>query len=263
MLSRGNPIIALEDIHVRYTKGPPWARTFHDALRGVDISIQAGQMLGLVGESGSGKSTIGRICIGLLRQTSGIASFDGQALFGVGQRSPGAIGAVLQHPEWSLDPLMTIASSVEEPLRRMKGIGKAERHDRVADTLGKVGLRGDLMSRYPKELSGGQRQRASIARALITQPRFILFDEAVSALDVSIQAQILNLIGDLQQSSRFAALFISHDIAAVRYVANDIAVLYAGEVAEQAPARSFYETMHHRYTRQLQRASGLIDDENS
>jgi ABC-type glutathione transport system ATPase component len=262
MLNRERPVVALQDVHVRYTKGPPWARAFHDALRGVDISIRAGQMLGLVGESGSGKSTIGRICIGLLRQTRGTALFDGQALFGAGRRSPGTIGAVLQHPEWSLDPLMTIGSAVEEPLKRTKGIGKAERHDRVADMLGKVGLRGEFMSRYPKELSGGQRQRASIARALITQPRFILFDEAVSALDVSIQAQILNLIAELQQSSRFAALFISHDIAAVRYVANDIAVLYTGEIAEQAPARSFYETMHHPYTRQLQRASGLIDDEN-
>lgn len=150
---------------------------------------------------------------------------------------------------------------MEEPLKRMKGIGKAERRDRVADMLDKVGLHGAFVSRYPKELSGGQRQRASIARALITQPRFILFDEAVSALDVSIQAQILNLIGKLQQSSRFAALFISHDIAAVRYVASDIAVLYTGEIAEQAPARAFYEIMHHPYTRQLQRASGLIDDD--
>ena len=126
--------------------------------------------------------------------------------------------------------------------------------------LEKVGLGADLGSRYPRELSGGQRQRASIARALVTNPRFILFDEAVSALDVSIQAQVLNLIKELQVASGFAALFISHDIAAVRYVADHIAVLYEGEVVEHAAAKDFYGPMRHPYTRRLQEASGLIED---
>jgi ABC-type glutathione transport system ATPase component len=253
-------LIALNAIRVRYAKGPPWARSHHDAVRDVDLTIRRGQTLGLVGESGSGKSTIGRICLGLLRPSAGTAAFDGQTLFGIGRRRPGALGAVLQHPEWSLDPLMTIAASVGEPLKRLTGIRPPERRERVAAMLAKVGLSAAIGERHPRELSGGQRQRAAIARALITGPGFILFDEAVSALDVSIQAQVLNMIKELQAASGFAALFISHDIAAVRYVATQIAVLYQGAIVEHAPAADFYDPMPHPYTRQLQQASGLIDD---
>ncbi len=252
-------VISLKGVRVRYPKGPPWARTFHDAVRSVDLAIGAGEILGLVGESGSGKTTIGRICIGLLNQSGGEATLDGMPLYRLGRRKPGILGAVLQHPEWSLDPLMSIGRSIAEPLKLVDGISRDERRARVLGMLAKVGLGADLIERFPRELSGGQRQRASIARALITHPRFILFDEAVSALDVSIQAQILNLIRDVQESAKFAGLFISHDIAAVRSIATRIAVLLAGEIVECAPAHHFFRPMAHPYTRHLQRASGLIE----
>ena len=257
------PVIALNRLRVKYPKGPPWARTHHDAVRNVDLTIRAGEILGLVGESGSGKTTIGRICIGLLKQTEGEATLDGMPLYRLGRRKPGILGAVLQHPEWSLDPLMTIGKSIVEPLKLIKGISRNERWERVSSMIDKVGLSQDLIERFPRELSGGQRQRASIARALITHPRFILFDEAVSALDVSIQAQILELIRNVQESVQFAGLFISHDIAAVRSIATRIAVLLAGEIVECAPAHHFYKPMTHPYTRHLQRASGLIESTES
>jgi ABC-type glutathione transport system ATPase component len=251
------PVVSLDSVRVRYAKGPAWARKYHDAVREVSVTVSAGRTLGLVGESGSGKSTIGRVCLGLLRPTAGKAQFENEDIFGIGRRHPGALGAVLQHPEWSLDPTMTISESVAEPLRKLP---PSERRARVKVIFEQVGLQLGLGSRYPSELSGGQRQRASIARALVTNPRFILFDEAVSALDVSVQAQVLNLIKELQSDTHFAAVFISHDIAVVRYVADEIAVLYNGQIVEQAPANEFYSPMNHPYTRRLQFASGLIDE---
>jgi oligopeptide/dipeptide ABC transporter ATP-binding protein len=255
------PIIELDDVGFAYASGPPWSRSHVAAVRGVSISIDRGTTIGLVGESGSGKSTVGRMCLGLLRPMQGRVLFDGQSLVNWRRRElRGKLAAVLQHPQWSLNPRLHVGVSVAEPLVIDGGHTRAERRAKVAEMLELVGLDASLADRYPHELSGGQRQRVAIARALITHPRFIVFDEAVSSLDVSIQAQILNLVKRLQADVGFAALFISHDLAAVRYVATRIAVMYSGEIVEFASAAHFYAETQHPYTRALQRASETSSD---
>lgn len=254
------PVVELRSVDVRYASGPPWARRRVRAMRDVSLAIAAGETLGLVGESGSGKSTTGKVCLGLVRPSQGEVQFGGAAFEYRRQARKGAMAAVLQHPQWSLNPRLHVGTSVAEPLV-VNGIGTPEeRRGQVAEMLERVGLEASLATRYPHELSGGQRQRVAIARALITHPRFIVFDEAVSALDVSVQAQILNLVRDLQEQARFAALFISHDLAAVRYISHRVAVMYAGEVVEFATAETFYGRALHPYTRGLQVASDLIDE---
>jgi ABC-type glutathione transport system ATPase component len=249
--------VTLEGVSVRYGRGMAWSRSWFDAVRQVDLRIDAGQTVGLVGESGSGKSTLAKVCLGLLRPSEGTARLGDEAIYGIGRRRPGSLAAVLQHPEWSLNPKLSIGRSIAEPLG-VAGVHGEQAAARVTQMLDHVGLNAAYATRLPHELSGGQRQRASIARALVTMPRFIVFDEAVSALDVSIQAQILNLVKTLQQEFRFAALFISHDLGAVRYVSHEVVVLRQGSVQERAPARSFYAAMANPYVRQLQTDSGLL-----
>jgi ABC-type glutathione transport system ATPase component len=249
------PVLALDEVRFAYRSGPAWARRTVQALHGVSLTAARGETVGLVGESGSGKSTIGKLCLGLLRPQAGVVRFDGRPLDRREQR--GRFAVVLQHPQWSLNPRLTIAASVAEPLA-VAGTGtRAQRRERVEAMLAEVGLDAAFADRYPSELSGGQRQRASVARALVTAPRFVLFDEAVSALDVSVQAQILNLIRRLQQERGFAALFISHDLAATRYVADRIVVMRGGEIVDEGSGASFYEPSQHPYTRALQRASEI------
>ncbi|MFG1679688.1 ATP-binding cassette domain-containing protein [Nonomuraea sp. NPDC049269] len=240
-------ILDLTDVTVSFTTGPPLRRTRLDAMRGVSLSVAEGETLGLVGESGSGKTTTSRVALGLQRPTSGTVRFDGRPFPRRRKDLAGRMQAVLQHPHWSLNPRMRIGQSVAEPLAVL---GKAA-GERVPEALEQVGLEAGFADRYPHELSGGQRQRVSIARALITRPSFIVFDEAVSALDVSVQVQILNLLKDLQAEYGFAALFISHDLGAVRYVADRIAVMRGGEVVETADAVTFYTAPEHPYSRQL------------
>ena len=233
-------VVELRQVGVTYRQGPPWRRRAVAALQGVNLRIEAGQTLGLVGASGSGKTTLGRVALGLLAPTQGAALFDGQPLNA--QASPrlrrsGALAAVFQHPEWALNPRLRCSTSVAEPLHIQGRGSAAERAAAVAAMLEQVGLSPDLAQRYPGELSGGQRQRMAIARALITRPRFIVFDEAVSALDVAVRGQILTLIRRLQGEFGFAALFISHDLAATRAVSQRIAVLLDGQVVEDAPTR--------------------------
>jgi ABC-type glutathione transport system ATPase component len=249
------PVLELEDVRFAYASGPAWARRHVPALHGVSLAAGRGETVGLVGESGSGKSTIGKLCLGLLRPGSGSVRFDGEPLDR--DRLRGRLSVVLQHPQWSLDPRLPVGRSVEEPLAIARVGSRDERRRRVAAMLGEVGLDADFADRYPSELSGGQRQRASVARALITEPRFVLFDEAVSALDVSIQAQILNLVRRLQERHGFAALFISHDLAATRYAADRIVVMRHGEIVDEGTAESFYAPSTHPYTRALQRASEI------
>lgn len=244
------PVVSLRDLAVEYRSGPPWRRGRVQAVEGVDLDIAAGETVGLVGESGSGKTTLGRVMLGLVRPSRGHVTFDGAPL-DASMRRRGALGVVFQHPEWALNPRLRCATSIIEPLQ-IQGLGdRAERQRRLHALLGEVGLDVALAQRFPGELSGGQRQRMAIARALITQPRFIVFDEAVSALDVSVQSQILNLIQSLQQQHRFAALFISHDLAATRYVAHRIAVMRHGRFVEVGPSSRFYGQPEHAYSRAL------------
>jgi ABC-type glutathione transport system ATPase component len=242
--------VELIGVGVTYRKGPPWRRTLVPALNHVDLAIAPGQTLGLVGESGSGKSTLGRVALGLVAPTRGRVCLDGQAIHPAIRRQ-GRLAVVFQHPEWALNPRLRCGTSIGEPLRIQGRVPASEQEHRVATLLHQVGLDATLARRFPGELSGGQRQRMAIARALVTQPRFIVFDEAVSALDVSVQSQVLNLIRDLQQQHGFAALFISHDLAATRYVSQRIAVLLRGDIVEIGPARRFYDQPDHPYSRAL------------
>ena len=256
-------VVELRSVDVHFASGPLWARRHVHAAREVSLGVAAGETLGLVGESGSGKTTTGKVCLGLIRPTTGDVIFDGHPFDYRRRARRGALAAVLQHPQWSLNPRLHVGTSIAEPLV-INGFGSAEERRReTGEMLERVGLQPVLAKRYPHELSGGQRQRVAIARALITHPKFVVFDEAVSALDVSVQAQILNLIRELQAEAGFAALFISHDLAAVRYVADRIAVMYAGEIVEAATAETLYGRGLHPYTRGLQAASDLIEDEDA
>lgn len=247
-------IVSLRSAGVTFASGPPWAREHLDAVRAVDLDVYGGETLGLVGESGSGKTTLGRMCLGIQRPTRGQVFIDGVPFDGHQGRLRGRLQLVGQHPEWTLNPRLRVGTSVAEPMAIMGVRSRRDRHDRVAEMLELVGLESSLAQRYPHQLSGGQRQRVAIARALITKPNFIVFDEAVSALDVSVQAQILNLIKDVQAVQGFAALFISHDLAAVRYVAHRVAVMLNGEILEVAPSARFYGVPEHPYSRKLQQA---------
>src|SRR5690606_29492258 len=237
----------LDDVTVTFTAGPPLRRVRLDAMRHVSLSVAEGEIVGLVGESGSGKTTPSRVALRLHRPTSGTVRFAGRPFPRRRRELAGRMQAVLQHPHWSLNPRMTVGQSVAEPLTVL---GRPA-GDAVTGMLAQVGLEASFADRYPHELSGGQRQRVSIARALITRPGFIVFDEAVSALDVSVQAQILNLIRDLREEHGFSALFISHDLGAVRYVADRIAVMRAGEIVEIADTATFYDRPAHPYSQQL------------
>lgn len=256
-------LIEARGIGIDFDIGPPWARRKLRALQGVDLTVNEGEIIGVVGESGSGKSTLGNLCIGRNRPTMGELLYRGKPLSSYARKDrAGKFAVVLQHPKWSLNPMLKVRDSVAEPLQITGTAGsKADVSRKVGAMLEQVGLRADFQTRYPHELSGGQRQRVSIARALITKPEFVLFDEAVSALDVSVQAQVLNMIKDLQADAGFCAIFISHDLAATRYVASRIAVLYAGRMVEDAPAESFYGLAAHPYSQGLQFASGLTENE--
>jgi len=243
--------VRLDAVSYAYRSGGAFSRRGEDAVRDVSFAVAKGETLGLVGESGSGKSTIGRVALGVYAPTRGRVLFGGVPLEQQRRALRGRFQVVLQHPEWSLNPRLRIGTSVAEPLTVGKVGTRDERRARVAELLDLVGLDQALARRYPHELSGGQQQRVAIARALVTQPDFIVFDEAVSALDVSVQAQTLNLILSLQEAEGFAALFISHDMAAVRYVSDAVVVMMAGEVVEKAPVQTFYGSPSHPYSQLL------------
>lgn len=221
------------------------------AVDEVSLSIHAGESLGLVGESGCGKSTLGRLACGLLMPSSGRALLHGRKLppAGAGSWAAGKIQMVFQDPASSLDPRRTISDSVAEPLAA-QGVGRAERTSRAEALLDMVGLAG-AGKRYPHQFSGGQRQRIAVARALATRPSLIVCDEPVSALDASVQAQILNLLKDMQEEFKPSYLFISHDLAVIGFMCPRIAVMYLGQIVEEASREQLFHKAAHPYTRAL------------
>ena len=228
------------------------ARAHVRAVDGVDLDVWAGESFAIVGESGSGKTTLGRCIMRLIEPTAGTVTFDGTELTGLSSRQLRAnrrhFQMVFQDPYGSLNPRLTIGRAVEEPMR-VHNIGSpGERKQRVAHLLETVGLSASTASRYPHEFSGGQRQRVGIARALASKPRLLVADEPVSALDVSVQAQIINLLAELQADLGLTLVFIGHDLSVVEQLADRVAVMYLGQIVEEAPADALFGQAQHPYT---------------
>jgi len=262
------PLLAVEGLRKWYpVRGGLFGRpaAFVRAVDGVSFEIRKGETFALVGESGCGKTTVGRSVLRLVEPTGGSVRFEGRDVLalrgGELRRLRRHMQLVFQDPYSSLNPRMTVGAIVGEALE-VHGIARGrEREDRVAALLERVGLAAGYRSRYPHEFSGGQRQRIGIARALALEPRFIVCDEAVSALDVSIQAQILNLLQDLQQELGLTYLFVSHDLNVVRHLADRVAVMYLGRIVENAPAAELFEDPKHPYTRALLASNPVPDPE--
>jgi oligopeptide/dipeptide ABC transporter ATP-binding protein len=225
------------------------------AVDGVDVRVPTGATLGLVGESGSGKSTLGRVLIRLLPPTDGQITFDGADITGLAERRLRPLRRqmqmVFQDPYSSFDPMATVGHSISEPMKTHLSLSGPEREKRVGELLETVSLSAAHRNRYPREFSGGQLQRIAIARALALNPKLLVLDEPVSSLDVSIQADVINLLGDLQEELGLTFLFIAHDLALVRHVSDRIAVMYLGRIVEEGPSAEVYERPKHPYTEAL------------
>ena len=259
-------ILSLHDLRVQFKLAGKWlgARPLLRAVDGINLEVQAGEIVGIVGESGCGKSTLARAVLQLVRPSSGTVVWMGQS---IGDLSAGGMRPlrrdmqiVFQDPLASLNPRMTIGDCIAEPLRvHAPQLGLREREAAVADMLGRVGLSRDMINRYPHEFSGGQCQRVGIARAMILKPKLLICDEPVSALDVSIQAQIINLLKDLQRDFGMTILFVSHNLAVVRRLCNRVLVLYLGRAMELADTESLFTNALHPYTRGLLAAVPIPD----
>ncbi len=269
MSASPEPLLQVRDLVKRFPvkEGIFVDRTvdYVDAVAGVTFDIPAGKTLGLVGESGSGKSTTGYCILQLLQPTSGSVRFDGRELTELGRSDLRGVRRelqiVFQDPYSSLDPRMTVGDIVGEPLVVHKVGSRRDRRARVRELLDVVGFDPSYVNRYPHEFSGGQRQRIGIARALALSPRLIVCDEPVSALDVSIQAQIINLLKELQGEFGLAYLFIAHDLAVVRSVSDRIAVMHRGAIVESGPAETVYTSPKEEYTRALLASVPVPDPE--
>lgn len=254
-MRRSSSLLEVSELTKHYRIRVGGRRATLHAVDGVSFDIGSGETVALVGESGSGKSTAAHCILRLEQPTSGRVVFEGEELTGAPRDRLRAlrrrVQIVFQDPTDSLNPRRTVGSAVGEPLR-VHGLadGLAAR-ERVAEILDLVGLQGDHAGRYPHQLSGGQRQRVGIARALVTEPSLVVLDEPTSALDVSVQAKLLNLLNDLQDKLRLSYLFITHDLGVVRYIADRVLVMYAGQIVEAAPTEELFRRPLHPYTRAL------------
>ena len=259
------PALEVVDLVKHYRVGAriAGAGSIVHAVDGVSFELRRGEMLGLVGESGSGKSTVAKCILRLVEPTAGTIRLQGTEITHLSRRSMRPLrrelNMVFQDPQSSLNPRMTCGDIVGEPLRLHRLARRRTLGDRVAKMFDTVGLRSELQYRYPHELSGGQRQRVGIARALIVEPSVLVADEPVSALDVSVQAAILNLLGDLQQAMGFSCVFITHDLAAVEYLCDRVAVMYAGKIVELASRAELFRAPQHPYTQALLSAAVVAD----
>jgi oligopeptide/dipeptide ABC transporter ATP-binding protein len=266
------PLLAVEGLVKHFPLGGPAAwraavqRRPPPAVRAVDgisFQIDGGETLGLVGESGCGKSTVARTILRVVEPTAGRVRFDGVELTTLDaeplRRRRRDLQMVFQDPTASLNPRLTVGRTVEEPLKLHTDLGPAERRNTVGETLAQVGLGAELLGRYPHELSGGQRQRVNIARAIATHPRFVVLDEPTSALDVSLRARVILLLDKLRDKLGITYLFISHDLASVKYLARRVAVMYLGTIVEEAPTGELFARPLHPYTRALLSAIPVPD----
>ncbi len=252
-----NILLDVRGLKTYFPVGRGWFghKGYVHAVDGVDLSIRCGGTLGLVGESGSGKTTVGRTILQLIPATAGKVMFDGQDVLemkgGDLRRLRRRVQIIFQDPVESLNPRMTVEDIVAEPLVVHRIVPRRQRRSHVGQLLERVGLSATYAGRYPHEFSGGQRQRIGVARALATQPDFIVCDEPVSALDVSVQAQILNLLADLQEQFGISYLFIAHNLAVVEHFADEVAVMYLGRIVERAGRDELYNNPIHPYTKAL------------
>lgn len=269
MSDRRSPLLSVRDVHVNFSvrdaQGWPWtpARTLR-AVQGVSLDLYPGETLGVVGESGCGKSTLARAILNLNPASSGSICWEGREMASAGARQWQAmrrdVQMIFQDPLASLNPRMTVAQIIAEPLRtHFPDISRVEVLARVRSIMERVGLMPQMINRYPHEFSGGQCQRIGIARALILKPKLIVCDEPVSALDVSIQAQIINLLKELQQEMGLALIFIAHNLAVVRHISQRVMVMYLGRCVELADTATLYTNPGHPYTQALLSAIPVPD----
>lgn len=253
------PLVKIRHLKKYYSQG----RFIVKAIDDVSLDIFPGETLGLVGESGCGKSTIARCLLHLTEPTDGTIEFEGKSILNLKEKElkhfRRQTGMIFQDPYASLNPRMTAGDIIKEPLEIHKLLKKEDRRKRIEELLHLVGLPPESISRFPHEFSGGQKQRIGIARALAMNPKFIICDEAISALDVSVQAQIINLLQKLQKEIKLTYLFIAHDLRVVKYLSTRVAVMYLGHIVEVAPAEELYKSPQHPYTQALLSAIPIPD----